>query len=220
VGIAERDRAAAFGIYCAAVCFCEAELTDGLIRPADSGRVFPSKNALRLMGVLVEAKLFDRECTSLRVHDYLDHNKPRAQVEEEIQQHITAGQRGGKASAQARAQAAAQAKSNPLSLSLSLKKGQEIENVTERSELVKTLARYSGWNADAHAAKQEAAIRSDFPTLDLLSCARSWASWSEDAKTPPTNCWSSFRNWCKREAAKPTSATDENSIDYIMRKWK
>jgi hypothetical protein len=138
-------------------------------------------------------------------------------VEEEIQQHITAGQRGGKASAQARAQAAAQAKSNPLSLSLSLKKGQEIENVTERSELVKTLARYSGWNADVHATKQEAALRSDFPSLDILSSARSWAAWAEDAKKPPVNCWSSFRNWAKKDTSRHV---EEDDLDYIMRKWR
>lgn len=124
VGIAERDRAAAFGIYCAAVCFCQLNRTDGIIRDADYVRVFPSKNSNRIAGVLVESGLFERCDNTFRIHDYLDHNKSKAQIEEEVTQKKTAGQKGGEASAKARAKAPAQAESNPLSLSLTKNKEQ------------------------------------------------------------------------------------------------
>jgi hypothetical protein len=84
----------------------------------------------------------------------------------------------------------------PLKNSIS-KKQEEVH--TERTDLVKVLARFSGWNGDKSADKQEAALHSDFPRLDLLDCAKSWAAWAEDCKKPPTICWSSFRNWCKRD---------------------
>lgn len=121
LGITERDRAAAFGYYVAACCFCQEQLSDGFIRTAELVKVFPDKRYDRLVRTLMDAELFERADNGFLVHDYLDVNKSRAEVLAERKQKRDAGRRGGKASAQARAQAPAkaaatadaQAKSNP-----------------------------------------------------------------------------------------------------------
>lgn len=115
--IEEEDRLAAFGLYTASVCFCQQNLTDGRIRNVDLARVFPSPDVSRIAGLLLAVNLFDEDGAGYRVHDYLEHNKSREQIEAEKDAKRTAGRKGGQASAIARAQAPAsppaQAKSNP-----------------------------------------------------------------------------------------------------------
>jgi hypothetical protein len=106
-GIPEADRMAAFGLYAAACCFCQANLTDGEIQRIELVRVFPSPDLTRIADLLVSAELFDADEDSYYVHDYLDHNKSREEVENIIEQKRIAGRAGGLAKAKASAVAPA-----------------------------------------------------------------------------------------------------------------
>lgn len=74
------------------------------------------------------------------------------------------------------------------------------EGRVHSSPLLDVLQRYRNWNGDTWAEQNEAAFRDDFPTLDLVTVAKDWVVWAQEARRPPVNCWSSFRNWCKRIA--------------------
>jgi hypothetical protein len=93
--IADKDRAAAFGFYTAACCYCQENLTDGRIRRAELVKVFPCAKPERMAELLVKARLFNADEDAYHVHDYLDWNKSRAEIEEEIEQKREAGRAGG-----------------------------------------------------------------------------------------------------------------------------
>ena len=107
IGIPERKRAEAFGFYCAAVCYCQDNRTDGMIRTAELMRVFPDPRFQRLVDELETAKLLDPVDGGFMVHDYLDWNKSREQIEHEIEHKRSSGRAGGKAKALAHAKAPA-----------------------------------------------------------------------------------------------------------------
>ena len=135
--IEEDDRLAAFGLYSAALCFCQRNLTDGRIRRSELARVFPSAHVPRITDLLVSAHWFDTDGNgSFLVHDYLQHNRSREEIEQLRAQKRAAGARGGQASAKARAQAPAkpradgllQAESNPDTNTNALTHTQETPN--------------------------------------------------------------------------------------------
>lgn len=76
----------AFGLWTAAGLHCARDLTDGFIDPEwledtlDDAKISAKKRAA-LIESLVERGWFDRDEHGLRVHDYLDFNPSRADVE-------------------------------------------------------------------------------------------------------------------------------------------
>lgn len=227
----------------AGICYCNRNLTDGFMPRAKVAALLSLGDGLAfvngmsgmdatwepVIADLLRIGVWEEVEGGYRIHDYLEYQPSRDEVEGRRnavhQQKVDAGKKrastaaraGGKFSAgqNQHNQRSDQHSTSPVPVPKEIR----AESGTERSELVKTLARYSGWSGDAHAVKQEAALRSDFPTVDLLSSARSWAAWAEDAKKPPINCWSSFRNWVKKDAARPADQRDDD-LDYIMRKWR
>lgn len=129
--IPEKTRAAAFGFYSAAVCFCQKERTDGLIRSAELARVFPDTKSMRLVRALVSAGLFDEVHGDYEVHDYLEYNKSRAEIEAEIEQRREAGKRGGHASGKARAKAGARASASASAQAESKQEGKQTRSKDE-----------------------------------------------------------------------------------------
>lgn len=101
----EEARAAAFGLYCASVCFCQDKLTDGRIRRVELAKVFPVSDAHHLADVLIGVGLFDQDAEAYYVHDYLDWNRSREEVLGLRSKRIESGRAGGLANARANAKA-------------------------------------------------------------------------------------------------------------------
>ena len=105
--VRKAGRDAAF-LYIAGNGFCNEYLTDGFISDTDIDTVAfnafqrQPKNAVEL---LVRAGLWDRVPGGYRIHDYLDYNKSKQEIEELRSKKSCAGKKGGQASAQARAEA-------------------------------------------------------------------------------------------------------------------
>ena len=116
----------------AAVCYCNRHLTDGFLpwsaaqsllawefceTPNENGQAKRIKVCVScgmsgddvdtdyVIGLLISAGIWEEVSGGYRVHDYLDYQLSKAQVEAIRAQKIAAGQAGGQASAQARAQA-------------------------------------------------------------------------------------------------------------------
>jgi len=100
--------------------YCARNLTDGFIPNDRVPRLASVRQPLKLVDRLVEVDLWERVDGGYQVHDYLDYNPSRAQVQEYHKQQQANGQAGGRASARARGQpngaASAQAKSKHVSL--------------------------------------------------------------------------------------------------------
>ncbi len=92
-------RNAADGLYWRAISYCNAKLTDGFV----SRSVVEHLNGTpEQVAALVKSKLWHRVRGGYRVHDFLDFNKSRAEVEEERARKAEAGRAGGLASGRAR----------------------------------------------------------------------------------------------------------------------
>lgn len=100
----------AMGLHAWSISYCDATRSDGFIPhgawPALPGAGHSCKR-------LLDAGLWERCDGGFRLHDYLDYNRSREQIEEIAAAMRANGQAGGRASAQARAQANGQAKSSP-----------------------------------------------------------------------------------------------------------
>ncbi len=110
--IPKRYRVPAIGLYVAACCYSSRLLTDGFI-PAG---FFGEANAKQLLQHCVEVGLFEQAKNGFMVHDYLEYNKSKKQIEELREVKKTAGQKGGKASGKARRK---QTRSKVVDVSLS-----------------------------------------------------------------------------------------------------
>jgi hypothetical protein len=91
-------RAAAFGFWVAAIVYCETFRTDGFISDGELARVFPchSDEQLRaLVKLLTDARLFDREENAIRVHDYLDWNRSKDEIEGGRERMADGGRKSG-----------------------------------------------------------------------------------------------------------------------------
>jgi len=100
-------RDAAF-LYIAGNGFCNEYLTDGFISDTDIETVAFNafqRQPKKAVELLVKAGLWDRVPGGYMIHDYLDYNKSKQEIEELRSKKTYAGKKGGQASAQARAQA-------------------------------------------------------------------------------------------------------------------
>lgn len=102
--IPETDRLAAVGFYVLALALCQALRSDGFIATFQLAAVAPcpETEAQRFSGVLVSVGLFDAVADGVQVHDYLDHNKSRDEIEAAREAMSKGGSKGGKRSAETR----------------------------------------------------------------------------------------------------------------------
>ena len=99
-------------LYIAGNGFCNEYLTDGFISDTDIETVAFNaflRSPKRAVEALMIAGLWDRVRGGYKIHDYLDYNKSKKEIEELRSKKTAAGRKGGRASAQASAQAGAQA---------------------------------------------------------------------------------------------------------------
>ena len=106
-----KDRLACIGLHWLAVSWCNRYLTDGEV-PED--RVVRLGGSTRLATDLVTAGLWERTGDGYLVHDYLDYNQSRDQIERAREQRSAAGRAGGLAKRRA-----SESSSKSLSTSLS-----------------------------------------------------------------------------------------------------
>lgn len=92
---------AASWLWLCGLCFCQDGLTDGYI-PAASLDYLGVKGARRLADALVTAGLWNVAPGGWQIHDYLEHNRPAAEVRRLIDLRREAGELGGRASAEAK----------------------------------------------------------------------------------------------------------------------
>lgn len=97
--IPRADRRACLGLLVAAYCYCSQHHTDGFIPPG----FLESDEDERLASLLVQVRLFDAASNGYQVHDFLDYNRSRVEIEEMKQARKIAGQKGGVRSGEARA---------------------------------------------------------------------------------------------------------------------
>ena len=105
--IRSAGRDAAF-LYIAGNGFCNEYLTDGFISDTDIETVAFNafqRQPKKAVESLVKAGLWDRVSGGDMIHDYLDYNKSKQEIEELRSKKTYAGKKGGQASAQARAEA-------------------------------------------------------------------------------------------------------------------
>ena len=105
--IRSAGRDAAF-LYIAGNGFCNEYLTDGFISDTDIETVAFNafqRQPKKAVESLVKAGLWDRVSGGYMIHDYLDYNKSKQEIEELRSKKTYAGKKGGQASAQARAEA-------------------------------------------------------------------------------------------------------------------
>lgn len=94
-------RNAADGLYWRAISRCNRTLSDGWLTDGDLDVIDSDQ---RLVDALVTAGLWERKPDGrLRIHDYLAHNKSKAEVLKERRTKAEAGRSGGLASGRARA---------------------------------------------------------------------------------------------------------------------
>ena len=122
--IPEADRLSAVGFYAALLVFCQLHRTDGFVTVTQLQAVFPcgTEQRKRMTEALLTAGLLERVDGGLEVHDYLEWNRSRAEIE-------TARQRmseGGKHSPKHPSKVASQGRSSRFTeKSTSTRSGEE-----------------------------------------------------------------------------------------------
>ena len=99
-------------LYIAGNGFCNEYLTDGFISDTDIETVAFNafmRSPKKAVEALMVAGLWDRVRGGYKIHDYLNYNKSKKEIEELRSKKTAAGRKGGRASAQASAQASVQA---------------------------------------------------------------------------------------------------------------
>jgi hypothetical protein len=77
-----REDPASVGLHLLALSYASAYLTDGRIDPDFVRQQMPRRaQRERAITALVDAGLWDANGTSWEIHDYLDYNEPREQIE-------------------------------------------------------------------------------------------------------------------------------------------
>lgn len=84
---------AAFRLHVAGICYCNRRLTDGFIRTAKVPRLVPRFRRVTL-DELLEAGMWIDHGGRFEIHDYLDWNRSRAEVEAERERKSKAGKKG------------------------------------------------------------------------------------------------------------------------------
>lgn len=102
---------AAFGLDCRAIIYCAKHLTDGFLARPVLDSWFPDRadeTPARLVGILVKARRWLEVDGGWEIHDYLEYQPSREEVEEERAKKARAGSKGGRRSGAARRQARAE----------------------------------------------------------------------------------------------------------------
>ncbi len=105
LAIPESDRVAAFGFYAATLALCQSYRNDGHLPAEQLAAVIacPDSERKRLTDALTAVHLFDKTPAGIQVHDFLDHNSSREEIEAAHSAMREGGRRGGVRSGQARA---------------------------------------------------------------------------------------------------------------------
>lgn len=85
---------AAFRLHTSAICWCNKNLTDGIITPADLPYVSDVKNPAKAVPQLVAQKLWEPTGNGWIVHDYHQFNPTAEYVLAERQKKSAAGKKG------------------------------------------------------------------------------------------------------------------------------
>jgi hypothetical protein len=140
-------------------CYCSRNLTDGHVAERTWKRLTSTKTARELL----DNGLAEHENGGFVMHDYLEHQRSRADVEDLRAKRREAGSKGGKARASAQANASANGQQNPS-------REREIERDPSSPPARHTPA--EGRTRDTTPARQLAAtllgITQDDPRLDHL----------------------------------------------------
>lgn len=88
----------AYRAYVDGLCYCTRYLTDGKIAEAPLKKLARGK----IVGELVTAGLWEQNGNGIVVHDYLDYQFSRSEIEAARLQRVEAGRAGGKRSGEAR----------------------------------------------------------------------------------------------------------------------
>jgi hypothetical protein len=99
LSIPESDRLAALGFYAATLALCQSYRTDGHVPTEQLAAVIacPEPDRKRLTDALIAVHLFDVADDGIQVHDYLDHNNSRAEIEAARAAMSEGGRKGGRA---------------------------------------------------------------------------------------------------------------------------
>ena len=83
LAIPESDRVAAFGFYAATLALCQSYRNDGHLPAEQLAAVIacPDSERKRLTDALTAVHLFDKTPAGIQVHDFLDHNSSREEIE-------------------------------------------------------------------------------------------------------------------------------------------
>jgi hypothetical protein len=128
--IPDNERLAAVGFFTAAVVYCQAMRTDGFLAYGQLAALVACTEVerKRYTAALIVVGLFDEVEDGIEVHDYLDHNKSKDEIERLGNERAAAGKRGGIASGKARG-------SKSLKQGLEAKpEREEIAEIAEREE--------------------------------------------------------------------------------------
>ena len=104
LSIPESDRLPALGFYTATLALCQSYRNDGHVPTEQLAAVIacPEADRKRLTEALVAVHLFDAVEDGIQVHDFLDHNSSRAEIEAARSAMSEGGRRGGIRSGQTR----------------------------------------------------------------------------------------------------------------------
>jgi hypothetical protein len=104
LSIPECDRLAALGFYAATLALCQSYRTDGHVPTEQLAAVIacPEVDRKRLTEELIAVRLFDVVDDGIQVHDYLDHNNSKAEIEAARSAMSVGGRKGGIRSGQTR----------------------------------------------------------------------------------------------------------------------
>jgi len=104
LSIPECDRLAALGFYAATLALCQSYRTDGHVPTEQLAAVIacPEADRKRLTDALIAVHLFDVVDDGIQVHDYLDHNNSKAEIEAARSAMSVGGRKGGIRSGQTR----------------------------------------------------------------------------------------------------------------------
>ncbi len=175
-------------LHVCGLCYCNRHLTDGFIPASVAHRLMDADTAgltecSAVAEDLCERGLWHKVEGGYEIHDYLDYQPSRADVEQLRAKKKAAGQAGGQASAQARAQAKSNPKPKPNTKPLSTKpKPLSVERPEERvvydhwrTALGKTDSRYEMLSAERRT-KIQARLKDGYTVeqlckvFDLAAC--------------------------------------------------
>ena len=98
LAIPESDRLAALGFYAATLALCQSYRNDGYIPTEQLAAVIACSDVdrKRLAKALIAVHLFDAVNGGIQVHDFLDHNSSKAEIEAARAAMSEGGRKGGK----------------------------------------------------------------------------------------------------------------------------